>query len=308
MKTLVTSLFLICMSTQIKATNVAITDSFTGDQWEAAALNLGYNVNRISQGALHDISNLEEVDVLVISKATIPFGTLDIQQNIEQFVMSGRALYITSEYQMDFQGNIAFETLLQSLGVDFSWTEKGCGSLTPMNILGDLSTTPNEVTELNYFNFGFAGIGDGVEEIMEYDGSYYGFCYSDTIGSNGTVITVSDGDWAQNNASPDLMENILFKLANSVVTPTRNLIKDDLSLKLYPNPITTEVTIKFDSYQTNLDIEIYNSIGEKVKNLKDMNGEAISLRRDNLPQGVYFIRIEQNEYLLKTETVIITNN
>jgi hypothetical protein len=66
-----------------------------------------------------------------------------------------------------------------------------------------------------------------VEPFLEYNGNYFGFCYT---GCNGMVITTSDEDWAWNNASPELMENILYKCANFTPTPFYLNLGNDTTL------------------------------------------------------------------------------
>ncbi|MBI4931290.1 MAG: T9SS type A sorting domain-containing protein [Bacteroidetes bacterium] len=63
------------------------------------------------------------------------------------------------------------------------------------------------------------------------------------------------------------------------------------TVSLYPNPFSTQTTLQLDKTLKNATLTVYNSFGQQVKQLKNINGQAITLHRDNLPSGLYFIRL-----------------
>ena len=52
---------------------------------------------------------------------------------------------------------------------------------------------------------------------------------------------------------------------------------------------------------------IYNTIGKVMKEIKNISGQEIRIQRDNLPVGVYFIRLEEANQFITQDKVIITN-
>lgn len=218
MKMMLLTLLGVSFLLSANATNITIIESQTVNSWavqdsiwHSVAIEMGYSASIVPQSTLNNISNLNSTDVLIVSSPSASFVFINHLQTIRQFVMSGRPAYIQSEYLNTFQGNITFASLMQSFGANFNWTATVSGSPTPMNIIGTLATTPNNVSTLNYFNYGCVGTGTGVDKFLEYNGNYFGFCYS---GCNGLVITISDADWVWKNESPALMKNILYKCAN----------------------------------------------------------------------------------------------
>ncbi len=181
--------------------------------WDYVAKGMGFTSTVVSVNALNSISNLSSTDILVISSA---YGASSAQelQTIVDFVLDGHSVYIQSEYLKTDQGSETFDSIMQALGVDFNWTTSERGALTPMNVEGRLSTTPNNANSLNYFWGGLTGNGGPeIEKFLGYNENYFGFIYSDPTSSNGSVITVSDRNWIKNEPkSLDLMENILFAL------------------------------------------------------------------------------------------------
>lgn len=73
--------------------------------------------------------------------------------------------------------------------------------------------------------------------------------------------------------------------------PKKNLITQSISI--YPNPFSSQTTL-WSSYRfENAIIAIYNSFGMQVKQISNVFGNTICLNRENLPSGVYFLRISQ---------------
>lgn len=79
------------------------------------------------------------------------------------------------------------------------------------------------------------------------------------------------------------------------------------SVKLYPNPFFTQTTLNTDIYLKDASLLVYNSLGQQVKQINNIFGQTITLFRDNLPGGLYFLRLTQNNKIFTTEKLIITD-
>ena len=301
MKTTLKSLFsitIIVFSLQCYAVNVTIIESLTGNfwavqdtVWRSVAVGMGYSATIVPQSTLDNITNLSATDILIVASGTISFTGTNHLQTIEQFVQSGRPAYIQSEYLGTFQGTITFDSLMQAVGANFNWIGTISGQLVPMNVLGTFATTPNNTPTLNYFNFGYAGTGTGVEEFLTYQGNYFGFCYTDSTCTNGTVITISDEDWAWQNESPDLMENILFRLANSCATSVNNIEADNSSLNVFPNPFNENTFINFkNDHHDLMNINLFDFSGREIKNYTTSNSN-FRLNATGIEKGIYLLRL-----------------
>ena len=70
--------------------------------------------------------------------------------------------------------------------------------------------------------------------------------------------------------------------------------KENLEIKLYPNPTTDFIVLNFEkTIYENVQISIVNSLGQVIQNqtFKSINQqERIDL--NNLPQGVYYCRVQ----------------
>ena len=253
MKKLLLGICILLSGFWAKAVDVTIVESQSGNFWATqdsvwymVATSLGFNATIVPQSALDSISNFASTDVLIVSSATIMYTGTNHYQTIEQYVLSGRPAYIQSEYSGIYQGNITFDSLMQRLGVNFSWSNSITGNLIPMNVTGILSTTPNQVDTLNYFNAGYSE-SPQIQTLKHFSNSTESFMVFviPVLAKSATIITISDEDWAWHNSSPELMENILVRLANVSTTVRGNNYPSHTSLSVFPNPMQYSSTFVF---------------------------------------------------------------
>lgn len=83
--------------------------------------------------------------------------------------------------------------------------------------------------------------------------------------------------------------------------------KKPLAFSISPNPFITQASINSNSILSNATLIIYNAMGQQVKQLKNITGKTITLRRDNLSAGLYFIRLTQDGITLSTDKILITD-
>lgn len=78
--------------------------------------------------------------------------------------------------------------------------------------------------------------------------------------------------------------------------------KNDLSsdFKIYPNPSSGKFIIEIQNNQKDLNIEIYNVIGEKV--LQQQTSKEIDL--SDSPRGIYFIRVYEGEKIYTRKIIV----
>ena len=99
------------------------------------------------------------------------------------------------------------------------------------------------------------------------------------------------------------LKNILDNYSLSI-SEVSNL---DNTFKLFPNPLTFESTIITNKILKEATLEIYNLAGQKIKSIKNISGNTITLHRDNLTNGIYFIRITQVNKIFASEKLLITD-
>lgn len=77
-------------------------------------------------------------------------------------------------------------------------------------------------------------------------------------------------------------------------------------ISLFPNPFSSELTIRTEELMQNASIVIVNGIGQTVKILHDISGYSTTLQRGGLPAGLYFVRLVRN-YKTTTAKLIVSD-
>lgn len=92
----------------------------------------------------------------------------------------------------------------------------------------------------------------------------------------------------------------------SLTSITENSIVENQIL-ISKNPFSTETTLSSISNLKNVALTVYNSSGQQVKQMKNISGQTITLHRENLLIGLYFIRLTQDNKVIMTGKLVITD-
>ena len=121
-----------------------------------------------------------------------------------------------------------------------------------------------------------------------------------------TGVYGSSIDFGTTSLSNSGIQNLfLAKINNLTVALEPSILKPINAF--YPNPFNS-LTVK----QINTPIQsgklcIYNQLGQLVKEINNLNGNTISISRDNLPNGIYYILVTEKENIITTDKLIISN-
>ncbi len=97
--------------------------------------------------------------------------------------------------------------------------------------------------------------------------------------------------------------NIECGLATTSIN--ENVYSSDFTI--FPNPFSTLTTFQTDKIFKGATLTVYNSYGQTVKQIKNINGQTITLHRDNLSSGLYFIRLTQDSKVITADKLVITD-
>lgn len=78
-------------------------------------------------------------------------------------------------------------------------------------------------------------------------------------------------------------------------------------LTIFPNPFSTHSVLKSEHFLENVTLTMDNVFGETVRQIKNISGHTVTLSRDNLPCGLYFVRLAQNNRIIITKKILITD-
>jgi uncharacterized repeat protein (TIGR03803 family) len=87
-----------------------------------------------------------------------------------------------------------------------------------------------------------------------------------------------------------------------------NEIETESSIAIYPNPFSSSTTLHSSNLFNNASLLVYNCFGQIVKQIKNISGQTVTLTRDNLESGFYFIRLTEGNKILTVDKLVITDN
>jgi hypothetical protein len=120
---------------------------------------------------------------------------------------------------------------------------------------------------------------------------------ADTPDSCQISITIANNSEPVNLGAYFLVDDLAFQGVSTGVNEAENLIPDNITLEQnYPNPFNPSTTIRLTiPQQSFVELEIFNTLGEKVSTLVEQELNAGSYNYNwnaaDLPGGVYFYRL-----------------
>jgi hypothetical protein len=79
-------------------------------------------------------------------------------------------------------------------------------------------------------------------------------------------------------------------IINKVPTAVPSVNNPPVDVLLYPNPASNELNLVYDAASDIKNVAVYNIIG-KVMAVYKVNGNSANLNLDNVPSGIYFVRL-----------------
>ena len=82
----------------------------------------------------------------------------------------------------------------------------------------------------------------------------------------------------------------------------------DNSVTIYPNPFDNTATLHISNVSGNVSLALYDVLGKEVKNITNIKNENIQINRDNLPDGIYFYQVRNNNNTIATGKIVLANS
>ena len=99
--------------------------------------------------------------------------------------------------------------------------------------------------------------------------------------------------------------NVLY--TNNGGTVGNSTVENVFSISIFPNPFSVQTILQSKAPLKNATLRVRNLYGETVKEINNISGQTITLFRENLSSGVYFLRLTENNKTLKVEKLIIAD-
>lgn len=121
-------------------------------------------------------------------------------------------------------------------------------------------------------------------------------------------------------AISDVLCNPSFKTSqiNSLYNSAFSNVADNISaninenttkqtIKISPNPFASQTTLQTDKTLANATLALYNSLGQQVKQIVNISGQTVTLHRDNLSSGLYYLQLTQDNQTIASDKLVITD-
>ncbi len=128
--------------------------------------------------------------------------------------------------------------------------------------------------------------------------TYYGWARLDVLANSGS-FTVKDYAYESTPNACILSGQTPLGIVD---------ISTQNTISIQPNPFHSSTIIQIKDNLKNGSMTLYNAYGQIVKQLNNLTGKSISINKDNLPSGVYFIRLTDENHLMTIEKVVIADN
>lgn len=166
------------------------------------------------------------------------------------------------------------------------------------------------------------------QHYFDNDGSTYYDSVNVSGNSNGWVHSiigknVDDWVWATSNWTVDSIIVKFTFLSDSIDNFKDGWQIDDLCLiyweqlmsieenpsaiqmTISPNPFATQTTIHTNLELNHATLTIYNQFGQLVNTIEDITGQSISVFRDNLKTGLYYVSLSQDKRTISTKKLFV---
>ena len=87
----------------------------------------------------------------------------------------------------------------------------------------------------------------------------------------------------------------------------QNEINSKNNFSISPNPFSSQTTLQTAKPLKNASLTVYNSVGQTVKFVDNLSGQTVLFQRDNLPSGLYFVRLTQDGNTISADKFVITD-
>ncbi len=79
------------------------------------------------------------------------------------------------------------------------------------------------------------------------------------------------------------------------------------SVNIFPNPFTINATLHSTNSLTNATLLVTDMAGRTISIIKNVSGHVVTISLDSLPGGMYFVQLWQNNAVIATKKLMVTN-
>jgi hypothetical protein len=206
-----------------------------------------------------------------------------------------------------FSGNAPAGYYLLRLKVDMSLQE----AISPAGVHVAVETQNWDPASAILYSF-----GDSVYEQILYADIWtdYAECrYRFVDGNTNEGLETVPADCSQDGnrfiemTKDSVVETVCFSECSACGTQAVRENQKASQSRIYPNPLKDQAVLEFNDAESIHDVRIMDLFGNTVRLYKDVKAQHIEIKRDDLKEGIYFLKIDDGHTWLATLRMIISN-
>lgn len=109
-------------------------------------------------------------------------------------------------------------------------------------------------------------------------------------------------------SSADYKDSMLNNYLECFGATTSNFeIGQEPKVKIFPNPFSFKTSIHTEINFNDATLTVYNRFGQEVQRMTNLSGQQITFFQEDLPSGLYLLRLSENNELIASEKFIISD-
>jgi photosystem II stability/assembly factor-like uncharacterized protein len=117
-----------------------------------------------------------------------------------------------------------------------------------------------------------------------------------------TSLTISGGNLFAGTNGANVWRILLSEIVSGI-----NEINVHNSITIYPNPFSTQTILQTDKVFKNATLTLHNSLGQQIRQVNNISGQTVTIHRDNLSSGLYYLQLTQDNQTIATDKLVITD-
>lgn len=123
----------------------------------------------------------------------------------------------------------------------------------------------------------------------------------------GIQIAGPDDAYPGGECSFGITWDYAFRTYVSTTVGIGTTVPSSSSVEIYPNPFSAQTTLRAGQPLQNASLTLYNAQGQQVRQMDDLSGETVILQRANLPNGLYFLQLSENNTTWPLAKLVVTD-
>ncbi len=245
-----------------------------------------------------------------------PFVSMDCQENIGAYDPNDKRVYpsgVGVEHYITANDELEYHIRFQNTGTDTAFTvvirDTLSPYLDPATVISGASSHAyqfrmyeNTILEWTFNNILLPD--SNINEPASH--GFVKFKVQQQPGNpTGTVIENSAAIYFDYNVP--VITNTAFNTIgeNFIVLDVNEALKERANISIYPNPFTTQATIQLGAMYKEVEFEVYNLTGKRVRNEHWEHINQFEFKRNQLPSGIYLFRLHSNGEVIGTGKLVL---